>query len=139
MGAPINPTRNGHWACQLLGSGLLAAFSLVPALAQASPMSFLCDYKSFSDNKGLHAVESPFTMTFVVDPAANKAYMVGKLGTADLMIVPNASGLTLIEVTETGNVMVTAILPNGQSMHSRNTIMGDELIPSQYYGRCVVK
>jgi hypothetical protein len=105
-----------------------------PALA--STITFDCSYETYSDRRGNHKVNSKFAMTFLVDSAAGKAYMIGSVGSTDVRLVSNTDGLTFIEVTATGNVMVTVISNEGQSVHSRNGLVLGEIVPSQYYGRC---
>jgi len=107
--------------------------------AFASTTTFECNYDTYSDEEGNHKAKDKFAMSFLVDPAAKKAYMLGALGSTEVELIPNTGGLTFIEVTRTGNVMVTAISDDGRSVHSRNGIVLGKIVPSQYYGRCKKK
>lgn len=114
-------------------------FSMLCHAAFASTNTFECIYKTYSDEEGNHKVKDNFAMSFLVDPTAKKAYMLGNLGSTEVKLIPNTDGLTFVEVTGTGNVMVTVISDDGRSVHSRNGIVLGEIVPSQYYGRCKKK
>jgi len=124
---------------QALRSGISIVLALAPGIVSAAPVSYSCNYTTYSDSDGRHRVTEEFKLTFIVDTSAKKAYMIGNNGTAELQIVRNTDGVTLIEVTASGNVMVTAIARNGSSVHSRNTMIAEDIVPSQYYGKCVAK
>lgn len=126
-------------------SKLISIFALLllcgfrSSVATASPATFECDYRTYSDGEGLHKVGEPFRLTFLIDSKAKKAYLIGNNGSSEVEVIQNSDGLTLVEVTGTGNVMVTAITSKGTSVHSRNGIMMGDIIPSQYYGSCKQK
>jgi hypothetical protein len=102
----------------------------------AETTAFDCDYKTFSDDSGLNKVEGEFRLTFLIDSSAKKAYLIGNNGSAEVHFVMNDDGFSLVEITDAGNVMVTAITNGGKSVHSRNTILQGDIVPSQYYGTC---
>jgi hypothetical protein len=70
-----------------------------------------------------------------------KTYMLGNNGSSEVTPIANSDGgITFVEVTPSGNVMVTAITLSGEAvLHSRNGIFGKELVPSQAYGQCNVR
>ena len=116
---------------------LIAMLLLLPFAALADTTTFVCDYKTSSDPEdGLQKVTNPFILTFVIDNENDKAYMVGNNGSEEVTIIPNSDGLTFIGITETGNVMATTIVKSGATVHSRNSVMFGDLIPSQFYGQC---
>jgi hypothetical protein len=81
-----------------------------------------------------------FLLTFLVDTENGKGYIVGNQGSEEIAVIPHKiGGIAFIEVTGSGNVMTTAIDTVGNSVHSRNTSIGGELIPTQYYGKCEIK
>jgi hypothetical protein len=125
-----------HWT-PVLGFVLMSAF--IGSAAAADTVTFDCDYKTYSDPEGTHKVEKQFRLTFLIDSKAKKSYLIGNNGSSEVQLVVNADGFTLVEVTDSGNVMVTAISANGKSVHSRNGIMLGDIIPSQYYGTCMKK
>jgi len=108
-------------------------------LARAETTTFECDYKTWGDDKGLHKVKALFRLTFLIDTSSKKAYIIGNVGSSEVSLVPNAEGLTLIEITASGNVMTTVITSKGNSVHSRGSILSGDLVPSQYYGNCLKK
>lgn len=114
-------------------------FSMLCHAAFASTNTFECIYKTYSDEEGNHKAKDNFAMSFLVDPTARKAYMLGSLGSTEVKLIQNTGGVTFVEVTGTGNVMVTVISDDGRSVHSRNGIVLGEIVPSQYYGRCKKK
>jgi len=120
---------------------LIAACVSVGAsnLARADTTTFECDYKTYGDDKGLHKVKAPFRLTFRVDTSSKKAYIIGNVGSSEVSLVPNADGLTLVEITGSGNVMTTVITSIGKTVHSRGSILFGDLVPSQYYGSCLKK
>jgi hypothetical protein len=61
---------------------------------------------------------------------------MGNAGSSEVQIINGTHGISFLELTQTGNVMVTSITNAGDSVHSRNSIIFDKLIPSQYYGKC---
>jgi hypothetical protein len=105
-------------------------------IAKAETTTYECDYPTYSDEKGLHKVKAPFRLTFLLDASTKKAYLIGNAGSAEVSLIQNSPGLTLVEITGSGNAMVTAITSEGASVHSRSSIILGELVPSQYYGQC---
>ncbi|HBX7951726.1 TPA: hypothetical protein MIH86_21765 [Klebsiella pneumoniae] len=45
-------------------------------------------------------------------------------------------GNSFIETTPVGNVTVTTVMANGESVHSRSMVYPDRILASQYYGTC---
>ena len=117
----------------------IAVFMLnQPVLAETT--TFECNYETFSSRDGLHSYEEPFVLTFLIDSATEKAYMIGNAGSTEVSIIAHeGGGFTTIEITKTGNVMVTVITPDGTSVHSRGTIMFGDIVPTQSYGTCESK
>ena len=72
----------------------------------------------------------------MVDRAAHKAYVPSPTGLVEVVYLPQDNGMTLIDQTAGGNVMVTAITKDGTSVHSRHPIADGYLLASQAYGRC---
>lgn len=118
---------------------ILVLFVTLSVNAAADTETFICDYKNYADNEGMHKVKKDFILTFIVDTSNNKAYMLGNLGSEDVQMIRSPNRIAFIEITDTENVMTTAIDSKNNSVHSRNTILLDELIPSQYYGSCIFK
>ena len=117
----------------------LIAVSLLPAVALGETTSFTCSFLVEATPKGLSKKVPPFELRFVVDAATRKAYIVGNVGSSEVEIVLNADGISFVETTASGNVMVTAIANSGEAVHSRNGIIFKKILPSQFYGRCTVQ
>ncbi len=115
---------------------LLSALLLAGTSAYAATISYVCQFLVEASPKGLTKQASPFELRYVVDSSARKAYLMGNAGSSEVEIIPNVNGISFVEVTNSGNVMVTAITASGDAVHSRNGIMSRELVPSQYYGKC---
>ncbi len=108
-----------------------------PSLAKAAAISYDCDFTTIATPEGLS--KESFKLKFLFDSMTEKSVIMGNNGVADVAFVNNAGGgLSFVEITATGNIMTTTITDNGDAVHSRNGIMfGNELIPSQYYGKCI--
>ncbi len=81
-----------------------------------------------------------------LDNKDGNARMIGNNGSADITVIQGRYGLSLIEITGSGAVMLTTIfLGNGyehganvQAVYSRHTAADDALLPSQRVGTCTV-
>lgn len=114
----------------------LIFFSLSSA---ADIMTLDCSYPNYSDSTGKHKSKSEFSFKIVSDSKIDKVYMLGSQGSVELLKVPRLDGgVNYIEFTSVGNVMLTTVLPNGDSVHSRNSALLGEFLASQYYGSCKV-
>ena len=115
------------------------------------PRAFECQYTegfSWNDASGVFIGSRDSGMpplTFVID-SPTRGRMIGNVGVADVAVIANASGLTLLEITGIGNMITTSIFyspqrPSGSwtSVHSRhiNMMFGD--IFSQSVGECKAK
>lgn len=109
---------------------------LLPAIAHGATTSYTCKFPAEATPKGLSKQASPLELRFVVDVSTRKAYLMGNAGSSEVEVIPNTGGISFIEITASGNVMVTAVTNSGEAVHSRNGIMFKELVPSQFYGTC---
>ena len=111
-------------------------FFILSAAASASPINFDCKFSREASPDGIK--DSKFNLSFILDDATKKAYITGDNGSAEVVYIPNVEGMTFIEITPVGNVMVTAIsYKDNSAVHSRNGIIFDKLIPTQFYGKCL--
>jgi hypothetical protein len=118
---------------------LLSAALLAIGPLNAEPMTFICNYPNWSDENGNHKSKGEFILTFIIDENSHKAYMLGNLGSVEVLEVKSDGQISFIQQTDTGNIMTTTITSDMKSVHSRNSVMLGKLIPSQYYGECVEK
>lgn len=118
----------------------LLMISFIPTLVYGETETIVCNYSSYSTENGNHKVKGEFVLTFIVDKTKNTAYILGSQGSDEVSFLPSAfGGISFIEVTGFGSVMTTAIDSKGDSLHSRNTILGGGIVPTQYYGKCEFK
>lgn len=103
------------------------------------PKTYSCVYESYSDEKGNHKADKKFELNFIVDEESGKNYLLGNNGSSEVKLLEYSDKLTFIELTESGNIMTTTIDSSLSSVHSRNSVMFGELIPSQHYGKCKIK
>lgn len=114
----------------------LVAAAFLPAVAYGATSSYICKFSVEATPKGLSKQTPPFELHFVVDTSTRKTYLMGNVGSSEVEVVPNNDGISFVEITASGNVMVTVVTNSGEAVHSRNGIMFKELVPSQYYGKC---
>ena len=114
----------------------IACVVFLPSVAEGATASFLCKFFLEATPKGVSKQASPFELRFIVDMNTHKAYLMGNVGSSEVDVIPHPDGVSFVEITESGNVMVTAITNAGDAVHSRNGIMLRELLPSQHYGKC---
>ena len=113
----------------------LSALALAqPTMAHAEAVRWKCDYTSMASPERVVAVK--FSLEFVADAITKKAVIMGNNGMSDVAVVGGKQGITFQETLGSGAVQTTTIANNGSSVHSRHTMMGGDLVPSQYYGTC---
>ena len=104
----------------------------------ASAVEFQCDYKRVASPDGV-APAGKFALRFTLDTLTDEAFIVGNNGLADVVPIANSYGITFVEKTNSGNIMTTTInTTDGESVHSRNSIIAGGLVPTQYYGNCEI-
>ncbi|WP_200762480.1 hypothetical protein [Nitrosophilus alvini] len=115
---------------------LLSAF----LFANDKVINYDCRFSKYATEDGLHKAEN-FYLKFKVDIQTGKSYQEGNNGLSDVILVYNEieKSVTFIEVTSWKNVMTTTIIANGKAVHSRHTAMLGKIVPSQYYGECIIK
>jgi hypothetical protein len=105
--------------------------------AFGEPLTYICQYDSYSNEKGLHKVQDEFKLVFIVDASNGSAQQQTDRGKFDVEMMPALhGGMTLVELIDGGKVLTTSIDKSGRSVHSRNIILEGHIAPSQYYGKC---
>lgn len=130
--APLSFGKNLRILCSAVA--FFVSFS-----AQGATISYTCEFSLEATPKGLSKQPKPFELRYVVDTGTKKAYLMGNAGSSEVEIIPNTDGISFVEITRSGNVMVTAVTKSGEAVHSRNGILFKELVPSQFYGKCAVR
>jgi len=119
--------------------GLLAGIVLATS-AHAETTSFKCNFPLAASPDGIEKEAKPWILRFVSDNKTKKAYFIGNNGSTEVTpIVNQGGGVSFLEITQSGNVMVTTITSSGEAVHSRNSNVLGELLPSQRYGKCDVR
>lgn len=118
----------------------LFAVVLFCSISYADTTTYFCNYPKYAAPEGLHKQKGTFELRFLVNNPPEKSYLVGNNGSAEVAVISNwDGGITLVEITNSGNVMTTAISKDGESTHSRSNSIVGKLVPSQHYGKCVLK
>jgi hypothetical protein len=119
---------------------LVLALLLIPTIAAAAPTSFKCTFPEyFNPEEGRGTPKDGWPMEFLLDGDTGKAYFIGVLGSVEVSLVAKTGQVTFIEQTDTGNIFTTTVTGKGDAVHSRNTVILGDLVPSQYYGSCTVQ
>lgn len=119
---------------------LFVVLEAIPSTSHAETTSYTCNFPVYASPSGLQKTKEMLDIRYLLDPKTKKAYILGNAGSSEVTPVQHkGGGVTFIEITDTGNVMVTAIAASGEAVHSRNGIIGKMLTPSQYYGNCTVQ
>ena len=70
------------------------------------------------------------------------AKVIGNQLTSDVQVLPTASGLSFLELTPSGNVIITTVFPayagdkKFSAVMSKHILMMGDAIPSQWHGTC---
>ncbi|MCW8880275.1 MAG: hypothetical protein OQK51_24720 [Kangiellaceae bacterium] len=105
----------------------------------AETSTLTCNYRGFSDESGYQKVKERFELNFIIDSKTGKSYLLGNAGSSEVQFFKSNGQLSFVEMTATGNIMTTTVDDSLNSVHSRNTVVLGNLIPSQYYGKCIFK
>lgn len=118
---------------------LLVAALLVPFAANAGTVTKICTFDRQASPDGLEKPSKPYVLTFMTDTVTKKSYVVGNNGSMAVRVEPQGQGVSFIEMTATGNLIVTTVDNQGSAVNSRNVIIAGKLYPSQMYGKCIDK
>jgi len=114
----------------------IIALLLISLHLNAGTIEFKCKYPLYADEDGVHSAKN-FEMVFMIDSITKKAMMKGNNGLDEINVLKlDNEGISLLSIGGTGLIFTTAIDSNLKSVHSRNSIIGGKLLPSQYYGIC---
>ena len=106
--------------------------------AQAAAIKYSCDFPKFASPEGLSPAKS-FSMEFAYDTISEKAVLIGNAGVTQVFPMNGRDGISFVEMLVTGAVQTTTVTKSGKAVHSRNTLIDGDLVPSQYYGQCEIK
>lgn len=113
--------------------------TIVALSGNADTNTYVCNYPRYSDQTGNNETSTPFKLTFIVNIFPEKSYMIGNNGATEVRSFVGEEHFSLIEITPAINLMLTTINSGLVSVHSRNTVIYGEIVPTQYYGKCIKK
>ena len=116
--------------------GLLLA---LPLTGIASEITYKCEFRRYTDEKGIHLSEKALNLVFVYNQTDGTAEMTGSIGQVKVIPVEGDLQVSFIEKTESGNIYVATITDDLDSVYSRNSIFLGNIIASQYFGGCTKK
>ena len=115
-------------------------FALAPGLILGALLSFIDATQASGLARfqcRLGNLNETMRLEFNHDTTTNRATMVGIAGTSDVVPHVSAGAITFLEFLATGAVQSTTIvLATGEAVHSRHSIVGKKLVPTQYRGTC---
>ncbi|HDY95199.1 MAG TPA: hypothetical protein ENH63_03630 [Sulfitobacter litoralis] len=110
---------------------------IAPSFGYAEVGKFTCSFPNLHSFDEVRMLKSEsFVLKFTFDTATGDAFLEGNVGITPVMLVKGDRGLTFLEHLLSGGVQTTTIALDGKAVHSRHTIIGSQLAPSQYYGSC---
>lgn len=117
----------------------LCALAFSSNLAFAEVISWDCTYNHVASVKGVKSIDADsFSLAFKMDVNTKQAFMIGNNGLSEVQYWYGDRAVTFLEALPSGGMQTTIIAHlDSKSVHSRGTIMGTKLIPSQYYGQCI--
>lgn len=117
---------------RILAATLAAA--LMSSGAFAGVLTWTCSFPSRTDPNG--GGFEHMDLIFKVDTASQRAYMEGNLGILEVQPHVGDRAFSFVELVDSGAVQSTTITPDGNAIHSRNTVIAGEFVPAQRFGRC---
>ena len=124
-------------ASRLLALTLAVAIFVGLSSASAKSLRWSCVYTQRASPEGL--VKEDFKLEFAFDDITGKGVIIGNQGVSDVEVHGGSVGVTFMEKLGGGVVQTTTVANDGKSVHSRHTVVGKQMVPSQYYGQCTVR
>ena len=112
---------------------LLVLATLLAQPAAAGILTWSCTVQKIDDEDA-----EPLPLTFRLDTVTRRAIVVGNSGFADVQMHIGDDAFSFMETLDSGAVHTTTITRDGLALHSRNTVIAGELVPSQSTGRCTL-
>jgi DNA polymerase-1 len=112
---------------------LLSAALLAIGPLNAEPMTFICNYPNWSDENGNHKSKGEFILTFIIDENSHKAYMLGNLGSVEVLEVKSDGQISFIQQTEkTGAKVDLELIETYKSLLNNKIQELDKTIKEKY-------
>jgi hypothetical protein len=116
---------------------LAAAIFAGSSSAPAKSLRWSCVYTQRASHQGL--AKDDFKLEFAFDDITGRGVIIGNQGVSDVDVHRGPLGVTFMEKLDGGVVQTTTVANDGKSIHSRHSIVGKQMVPSQYYGQCTVR
>ncbi len=115
----------------------LVALMLTPSMGVTGSGTYVCSFPVYHSSDEIEMSKADdFVLTFTFDTATSDAFLEGNNGVTPVFLSKGSYGATFLEVLQTGAVQSTTVALDGGAVHSRHTMIGGDLVPSQYYGSC---
>lgn len=126
----------------LIGNNMKKLIIVIAVLTSSafSQIQFSCEFDKYSNKDGAIIPDNPLVFKLNILTATSFT-MESSMGSTKVTLLKRQVGepWVFMEVSETGNIFTTTIKHGGEAVHSRNTVMGGALVPSQHYGRCTTR
>ena len=109
----------------------LAVLAFPACPVTAGILTWSCTVQKIGDEEA-----EPLPLTFRLDTVTRRAIVVGNSGFSDVQMHIGDDAFSFMETLESGAVHTTTITRDGLALHSRNTVIAGEFVPSQSTGRC---
>lgn len=124
---------------RMLYAAVIILTCFAPSGMKAEVIEYYCLFPTFADGDRVDKNDPPLSLEITLDTRTSDAFLRGNNGVAPVTPYLGQKGATFLEYLDSGAVQTTTVKIDGLAVHSRHTILGDTLTPSQYYGRCAVK
>jgi hypothetical protein len=110
------------------------ALLTVSSQSYSRTMQYRCKFDTSSSPDRLS--NEGFSIEYSVDIGASEVYIAGNNTASKVILHMGLSGLSFVEVFSSGAAQSTTIDNFSNIVQSRNIILLDRIMPSQYYGKC---
>ena len=107
------------------------------ALLNAELTTITCDFYTVASPEGIEKADAGFKgLKFVFKAGDETGVMLGNAGETPVLVTMTDDSVTFIQIAPI--VTTTTIeLKTLKAVHSRNTVLLGDLMPTQYYGKAV--
>ena len=116
---------------------VFAASLLIASSAHADVQTWVCNFEYRIDEDG--KTDEPLPLMFKIDTVSQRAFMEGNAGFVEVDIYVGSNAFSFTEKVASGTIQTTTITRDGLAVHSRNTVILNEILAAQYFGRCVLE
>lgn len=114
---------------------LLTILLTSPSVAEV--LTWDCKFDRRVDETGTHLEK--MNLIFKVDTVSHKAFMEGNAGFVEVNVHIGDDAFGFTENLASGAIQTTTITRDGFAVHSRSTVILNEIVAAQHFGRCSYK